>query len=30
MVNLAKLNPGKSILEYYEEAKADYDASEEA
>ena len=30
MVNLAKMNPGKSILEYYEEAKADYDASEEA
>ena len=30
MVNLAKLYPGKSILEYYEEAKADYDASEEA
>ena len=30
MVNLAKMNPGKSILEYYEEAKADYDSSEEA
>ena len=30
MVNLSKLYPGKSILQYYEEAKADYDASEEA
>ena len=30
MVNLSKLYPGKSMLQYYEEAKADYDASEEA
>jgi len=30
MVNLSKLYPGRSILQYYEEAKADYDASEEA